>query len=367
LRFSADPRTEVADKLNPVWSAYYDSSVAPTGCLKNTREFIQKELADWANDGAEGLTTLWLSGMAGTGKTAIAKTFASSMAEEGILGATFFIDRQQAERRDRSRIVQTLAYDLGKHSHAQLQAVWTVLRDDPTFERLSFKKQAQLLIKEPLDIIRPETLVVVIDGLDECGVSEGASLLKTLATSLVGHPIKLFVSSRNEVDIANAFLEIDHRSIKLQEIEVLGDVRLYWERKLDQLCHRKRLPDWRPLVSLQRLVEITGHLFIYATTILEIIANFRTNPIKKLDELLEISGPGGVPSTAFHDIVSHNPLEKLYLNIISGSVKDNHGEMRTEYVLRLHDILEVVIFARKPLTPQALSDLLDMDKDELDS
>jgi hypothetical protein len=367
LRFSADPRTEVADKLKPVCSAYYDSSVAPTGCLKNTREFIQKELADWANDGAEGLTTFWLSGMAGTGKTAIAKTFASSMAEEGILGATFFIDRQQAERQDRSRIVQTLAYDLGKHSHAQLQAVWTVLRDDPTFERLSFEKQAQLLIKEPLDIIRPETLVVVIDGLDECGVSEGASLLKTLATSLVGHPIKLFVSSRNEVDIANAFLEIHHRSIKLQEIEVLGDVRLYWERKLDQLCHRKRLPDWRPLVSLQRLVEITGHLFIYATTILEIIANFRTSPIKKLDELLEISGPGGVPSTAFHDIVSHNPLEKLYLNIISESVKDNHGEMRTEYVLRLHDILEVVIFARKPLTPQALSDLLDMDKDELDS
>jgi hypothetical protein len=327
---------------------------------------VHQQLAVWANDGAEGLTTLWLSGMAGTGKTAIASTFASTMADEAILGATFFIDRQQAERRDLSRIVQTLAYDLGKHSHAQLRALWAVVRDDPLFDRLPFEKQIRLLIKEPLDIVRPETLVLVIDGLDECGALEGASLAETLVKSLAHHPIKLFVSSRNEVEIANTFRYVDHRSIKLQEIDASGDVGLYWEHKLDQLCHRKRLPDWRPLVSLQRLVEMTGHLFIYATTILEIIANFRTNPIKKLDELLKISGPGGVPSTAFQDTVSYNPLEKLYLHIISEAVKDNRGEMRTDYVLRLHDILEVVIFARQPLTPQALSDLLDMDKDELD-
>jgi hypothetical protein len=351
--------------LKPLGSACYDSDIAPTGCLDGTREFIHAQLAEWANNGAQGLTTLWLSGMAGTGKTAIAKTFASCMADDGILGATFFIDRQHAERRDLSRIIQTLAYDLGKHSHAHLREMSIVLRDDPMFERLPFEKQAQLLIKRPLDIVRPETLVVVIDALDECGSSEGASLLKALITSLANHPIKLFVSSRNEVDIANAFLDVAHDSIKLHEIEASGDVGLYWERKLDQLCRRERLPDWRSMVSLPRLVEITGQLFIYATTILEIITNFRTNPIKKLDELLEISGPGGVPSTAFHDTISHSPLEKLYLHIISEAVKDNRSDMRTKYVLRLHDILEVVIFVRELLTPQALSDLLDMDKDEL--
>jgi hypothetical protein len=35
-------------------------------------------------------------------------------------------------------------------------------------------------------------------------------------------------------------------------------------------------------------------------------------------------------------------------------------------VLRLYSILEVVFFAREPLTPQALSDLLNMDRNELD-
>jgi hypothetical protein len=308
-----------------------------------------------------------LSGMAGTGKTAIASTFASSMADQAILGATFFIDRQQAKRRNLSRIVQTLAYDLGKHSHAYLREISIILRDDPTFERLPFDKQARLLIKKPLDIARPETLVVVIDALDECGSSEAASLLKALVASFANHPIKLFVTSRNEVDVANAFRHVDHRSIKLQEIDASGDVRLYWKHNMDQLCHRKGLPDWRLLVSLERLIEITGHLFIYATTILEIIVDVKTNPIKKLHELLEISGSGSVPSTVFVETHNHSPLERLYLHIISEVVKDNRGDTRTEYVLRLHSILEIAIFAREPLTLQALSDLLEMDGDELDN
>jgi hypothetical protein len=289
------------------------------------------------------------------------------MADEAILGATFFIDRQQVERQDRSRIVQTLAYDLGKHSHAQLQAMWTVLRDDPTFERLSFENQARLLIEKPLNSDPPQTLVVVIDGLDECGVSEGVSLLETLVKSLANHPIKLFVSSRNEVDIANAFQNIAHRSIKLQEIEVSEDVGRYWKRKLDDLCSTERVPDWQSVVSLERLVEITGHLFIYATTILEIIMDVKTNRIQKLRELLEISGPGSVPSAAFDEPDDHSPLEQLYKYIISEAVRNRRGIISTEYVGRLQSILEVVIFAREPLTRQALSDLLDIDRNELDS
>jgi hypothetical protein len=322
-------------------------------------------MSDWANDGAQGLTTLWVNGMAGTGKTAIASTFAKNIQEQGILGATFFIDRQQAERRDLRRIVQTLAYDLAKHSHEQLHAVWTVLRDDPAFERLSYQEQVRLLIKNPLDITRPGTLVIVIDGLDECGVSDGVSILSTLVKSLAHHPIKLFVTSRNEADIVRTLRSIPHVAIELQEVGVSGDVQLYWESNLDELCYRKCLPDWRSVVSLRRLVELTGSLFIYATTILEIIQDTRISPIAKLRELLEISGSGSGPSTTFDGSIGYSPLEKLYSQIIAQAVKDNRGNMSAQYALRLRNILEVVIFALEPLTAYALSDLLDMNRDEL--
>jgi hypothetical protein len=305
--------------------------------------------------------------MAGTGKTAIASTFARDMEQQGILGATFFIDRQEAERRDLRRIVQTLAYDLAKQNHGQLRAIWTVMCNDPTFDRWSYQKQVRFLIKEPMDLARPEMLVVLIDGLDECGAFHGASLLETLVRTLAHHPIKLFVTSRNEADIVNTLRDLPHTPIKLHEIGVAGDVRLYWEHNLDELRLRKRLPDWRSMVSLDLLVELTGHLFIYATTMLKIIRNTRTNPIKRLQELLEISRLGSGSTIAFGGPEKHGPLEKLYMHILREAVKDDDGYMSAEYAHQLHDILEVVIFAQAPITQQALSDLLHMDLDDLNA
>jgi hypothetical protein len=355
----------VHDRLKPITSAYFDSSLAPTGCLEGTRVATHRKLADWANGGTSDLTTLWLNGMAGTGKTAIASTFARDMKEQGILGATFFVDRQEAQRRDLSRIVQTLAYDLAKDNYRQLEAVWTVLRDDPTFERLSFEKQVRHLIKEPLEIVLPETLVIVIDGLDECGAANGASLLETLVRSLEKHPIKLFVTSRNETQIVNTLRGLPHTPYKLQDIEISMDVQLYWEHSLDGL---KCIPDWRSMVTLDELVELTGYLFIYATTLFDVIQDTNTSPIKELVKLLEISRAGSGTAIAFADpSVYQGPLEKLYLHILTETMKDKRGNIRPEYALRVHDILEVVIFAREPITPQALCDLLTMDKDELDN
>jgi hypothetical protein len=348
-------------------SAYYDSSEAPSGCLEGTRVTIHTELVNWANDNAQELTTLWVSGMAGTGKTAITSTFARKMEDQGILGATFFIDRQQAERRDLRRIVQTLAYDLAKHSHEQLRALWTVLRDDPALERLSYQEQMRLLIKNPLDSVHPETLVIVIDGLDECGASNGASLLATLVKSLANHPIKLFVTSRNEADIIHILRGLPHTSFKLQDVAVSGDVQLYWEHNLDELRFRKGLPDWRSEVDVKQLVDLTGYLFIFATTILKIIRNTRTSPIKKLRELLETSRSGIGSAIAFIGLLNQGPLEKLYIHILEQAMKDDDGHMIAEYAVHLHDILEVVIFAEAPITLQALSDLLLIDLNDLSS
>jgi hypothetical protein len=256
----------------------------------------------------------------------------------------------------------------GKKNYRQLEAMWRVLRDDPTFERLPFEKQVRLLIKEPLDITRPETLVILIDGLDECGASNGALLVKTLVGSLAHHPIKLLVTSRNEAEIVDVLCDLPHTSYRLQDVEVSGDVRLYWEHNLDELRRRRKgLPDWRSTVEVEELVQLTGHLFIYATTILKIISNTRTSPIKKLRYLLEISRSDTGSAIAFVGSNNHGPLEKLYMDILGEAGQDNDGNTSAEYAHHLHDILEIVIFAQAPITPQALSDLLHMELNDLDA
>jgi hypothetical protein len=317
---------------------------------------LQQELSEWANDGAPGLTTLWLNGMAGTGKSAISTTFSRNMDDEGFLGATFFIDRQVADRADPRRIVQSLAYDLAERDTNRLRALWLALRAKPTIKEMPLREQVQALIKRPLDATCSETLVIVIDGLDECAPSNGTQLLSTLVDCLAGFQIKLLVSSRSR------FALIPHKPILLQEQpleEVEKDVRLYWEHSLDGLCPPRGDADWRHSVSLDRLADLTGHLFIYAATILKIVQNFKHNRVEELTKLLRTSNSS--PETDKRSV-----LNDLYLGILSRAVSNYDGTVNPRSVHHLRDILEVVIFARYPLTSRALVQLLDIETDVLD-
>jgi hypothetical protein len=327
---------------------------------------LQKQLSDWANDGAPEITTLWLNGMAGTGKSAISTTFAQSIEDEGLLGATFFVDRQIAERTDPHRIVQSLAYDLAERDHDRLRALWSVLRAKPTIKEMQLREQVLTLIKKPLDATYTETMVIVIDGLDECAPSDGARLLSTLAACLAGFPIKLLVSSRSDRAIVESFELIPHTPIRLQERpadEVAEDVRLYWEHSLDELCRFRRVAGWRTYVSLDQLVQLTGQLFIYATTILNLIQSSKRNPIEELTALIAHSNLR-VALTEMHE---YSLLDNLYFRILKHAVSDDDGNVKPKHASRLGAILEVVIFARHPLTPRALSQLLDIDAYELDA
>jgi hypothetical protein len=276
--------------------------------------------------------------------------------------ATFLIDRQVADRTDPRRIVQSLAYDLAERDTNRLRALWSILRAKPTIKDMPLREQVQALIKRPLDSTCTETLVIVIDGLDECPPSSGALLLSTLVACLAGFPIKLLVSSRRDQDIAASFDTIPHTQIRLQEQplkEIEKDVRLYWEHSLDELCPPRGDTDWRRSVSLDRLTSLTGYLFIYATTIVKMIQNVKHNRIRELRKLLRKANPS--PRTD-----KHNLLNDLYFYILSQAVRDYNGTINSESVRRLRDILEVVIFARHPLTPRALSGLLNIKIDELD-
>jgi hypothetical protein len=300
--------------------------------------------------------------MAGTGKSAISSTFARKMDEEGLLGASFFVDRQITDRRDPHRIVQSLAYDLAVRDHGRLRALWSSLCADPTIKEMQLKEQIKKLIQKPLDAACSQPLVILIDGLDECTPSDGARLLSTLAACLSKLPVRLFIASRGNLDIEEAFGVISPTEIRLQERpshEVSKDVRRYWEHSLDSLCAKRRPVRWRSLVSLDLLVDLTGPLFIYATTIMRIIEKARSNPIQNLQELLGIGSTNAVA-----ELPRRNALEELYYQILRGAVDDD-GVVSSIYARQLHKILEVVIFSRVPLTPAALSDLLSIDEDEL--
>jgi Mrp family chromosome partitioning ATPase len=88
--FSIDHKLDLA-KVPVAQGASYDSHTEEHNarCLPNTRTALLHDIAKWAQD-KDGKSVFWLSGMAGTGKSTIARTIAESFANHGQLGASFF-------------------------------------------------------------------------------------------------------------------------------------------------------------------------------------------------------------------------------------------------------------------------------------
>ena len=59
------------------------------GCLRGTRVDVLLQLEHWLKDEWDH-HVFWLSGLAGTGKSTIAQTFAEASFADGNLGASFF-------------------------------------------------------------------------------------------------------------------------------------------------------------------------------------------------------------------------------------------------------------------------------------
>ncbi|KAJ6609272.1 hypothetical protein B0H10DRAFT_1954799 [Mycena sp. CBHHK59/15] len=96
----------ILEKLSlPVGSAYNESGGTGTAstlhgsgeCMPGTRVGILTELMAWATD-PESPPIYLLTGMAGAGKSAIARSFARLLDREMLLGASFFCSRKSEDR-----------------------------------------------------------------------------------------------------------------------------------------------------------------------------------------------------------------------------------------------------------------------------
>ncbi|KAG8736442.1 hypothetical protein FRC11_002636, partial [Ceratobasidium sp. 423] len=152
------------------YNSSYSMSIKRRGCTAQTREAIHKDLQDWTtNPTSERI--YWMNGMAGTGKTTIAYSLCEWLEDTNRLGASFFCSRISSTCHSLSRIVPTLAYQLARYSPAFRSALCAALEDNPDAGTLNVGQQFEKLISQPMlnskDAI-PESVVIVIDALDEC-------------------------------------------------------------------------------------------------------------------------------------------------------------------------------------------------------
>ncbi|KAF8872997.1 hypothetical protein BD779DRAFT_1388955, partial [Infundibulicybe gibba] len=283
--------------------AFYDSGARrdPSRCYPGTREAALETISRWVKDPISHC--LWLHGPAGTGKSAIAQTFAEQSHQDGTLGASYFFTKGSTSPGP-PPLFSTIAYQLMSVFPGLDDHLLAVIHADPTIFKRSLSAQLDKLIVQPLLRLAgtSASVVVIIDGLDEC---DGDSTQGEIVESILGlkHyllPTLFLISSRPEPVIRRAFesfpcpslarLPLDKALHPDRDIHhfLVGEFgRIYQQIVRVGMPPLSRLP-WPSPEDIRTLVRKSSGHFVYAATVIKFVQEDHAHPMDRLDAILRI-------------------------------------------------------------------------------
>ena len=215
------------NKIPHVVGAGYDSirSNAPSRCFEGTRTAILEKIRDWLDRPISDTTVqiYWVNGLAGIGKSTLARTVAEDARRSGLLGASFFFSRQDNELSDPTRFIPTIAYQLASSFPVVRPVITEIFLRNPDVVKMSFMTQFNDLIIEPLRKMDHEKpVLLVVDALDECSNSDDAA--SKLFHAIVARCaevsfLRILVTSRPETYIKTILTGSATTGIILHDIE----------------------------------------------------------------------------------------------------------------------------------------------------
>ncbi|RYP92425.1 hypothetical protein DL770_001442 [Monosporascus sp. CRB-9-2] len=298
-------------KLRPVEGAAYDSHVNEhnSRCHPGTRVDLLRQIDEWVDELC-GKCIYWLQGMAGTGKSTISRTVAHELDSKRALGASFFFKRGEGDRGNAAQFFTTIAAQLVQKYPRLTQHVGSAIEADHFLAEKTMKEQFEKLVLQPLeeaelDPKTPETIVVVVDALDECDHKEDAQTIIGLlpqVKQLTSVRLKFFVTSRPEFPIRLEFDRISgtYQDLALHQVDervVYDDIFTFLEGELsntrddyNRLVPRDRRlsSDWPGQTNIQQLAKMAVPLFIFAATACRFISDRKVAPPnRQLMKILE--------------------------------------------------------------------------------
>jgi hypothetical protein len=332
------------------------------GCLKGTRKDILQDIERWSMN-KQGQCVFWLNGLAGTGKSTIAQTFAEMSFADGRLGASFFCSRDFEARSNLKAIFPTLAFQLAYQYPPFRKQLLEVLKARPNIGQESLCSQMENLIIGPLQATSIPTLII-IDALDECKDKEPASAILSILSRYVDQipNVKFFITGRPEPRIRSGFrlesLVPITEVLKLHEVEpneVNSDIELFFRTKLTNLAKNRSdcsfTGDWPSSSDIKILCKKAAGFFIYASTVVKFVASEVDLPTEMLALITSL------PQSTANEGMSG--LDQLYIKVLEQAFQDVHTDVGQRYS-RFKAVVGAVLLVFNPLSVKVLSDLLRM-------
>ena len=298
--------------------------------------------------------------MAGTGKSAIARTVAERTFADGQLGASFFCSRDFEDRSNLQLIFPTLAVQLARRFTQVRSILVPLVQSDPGVVCESMYHQMEKLIVRPLRESAIST-VIIIDALDECKDWEPASAILSVIGQFISElpRVKFFLTGRPEPRIRDGFrlplLAEATVVLVLHKVEpsiVNDDVRLFLKHRFLELAHRHGLDDWPAKEQLDGLCERAAGLFVYAVATVKFVDHRNNDPRGQLDLLLESPERSDLEGDA--ELKADTTLNSLYASILNGAFGKDHPRDDP----KVRSTLGAVILAANPLPPSTIAALL---------
>ena len=316
----------------------------------------------------------WLTGMAGTGKSAIAWTVCSFASADinMVLGGSFFCSRSSGSiaQRDVLRIIPTLVQLLSRQSSEFSEALAAELDKDPDVLHKQIAAQVKKLLYAPLATMsnHSKPILFVIDGLDECGdqgtvggddaqsrriVVEIIESLVAFSQSEVKLPIKFLITSRPETHIRDTPVsDVTFANIlrlhTVNKEQVTADIRLYISKTL---TGSPRLRALFAVNQVNMLTRLCDGLFIAAKTALHYILDDGIDCAATMFETLLRRSENGLSDEAAA------PLDRMYTLILDGAARFTKAQ--TGGLLEMLNLLTAILSARTKLSLTVLADLLN--------
>jgi len=366
------PNTDCNSALPSAVDAPFNSYAKqnePT-CLENTRVDVLRRIYDWA-DGQDERCIFWLSGLAGTGKTTIARTIARQYSHKS-LAASFFFSRGGGDVGHAGKFVTSIAMQLANNVPPLRRYICEAITECRDIVTQSLRDQWRQLVLGPLlklDGNRRPLYILVVDALDECDDENHIRTIVQLLTEarpLKTARLRVFLTSRPEIPIRHEFRQIPDaeyqdfvlHNISLSTIE--HDIYIFLEYNLRLIGQERSLDAcWPGEQVIKHLVQNASGLFIWAATACRFIREGKRFAPNRLSKILE-GGSSSVPAP-------EKQLNEIYITVLQNSIYPHYTYEEKEYQYRmLRLILGSLVILFSPLSAFSLGILLGVAKMEVD-
>lgn len=281
--------------------AAMDSSARypPPTCHPESRLSVRNKLREWLYNHRRQWKMIWLHGPAGTGKSAVAQTFAECCAGWGTFGAAYFFSRT-GNRNKVETAIPSLAHQLAVAIPEYKAIITNEFANNPDLLHKAPPIQFRKLIIEPFSILQHQkscdVFVIILDGLDECEGADAQLMIIDMIAEAVrlnqDLPLLWLICSRPEVHLKRAFSRLADcgREELIIDAECRSDVERYLQDGIKGI--KAKYGDiiprhWPSEDQLWKLFTAVSGLFVLASTILSYIGDpTDPDPVGQLDDLM---------------------------------------------------------------------------------